>query len=46
MDMWIGQCASDVNEMPTSVQKDDEQHNIQDIQHNSPPSITKDEKKI
>lgn len=30
MNMWNGQCASIVNEMSSSAQVDDEQHNIQD----------------
>lgn len=34
-----------VNQMRARTQGDDEQYNIQDIQHNSRPSTAKDNKK-
>jgi 5-methylcytosine-specific restriction endonuclease McrBC GTP-binding regulatory subunit McrB len=42
MDMWNGQRASVVNQMPASAQEDDAQHTTE---QNSPASATKDKKK-
>ena len=43
--MWNGQRASVVNQMPASAQDDDDHHNMQIGQQNSPASATKDKKK-
>ena len=45
MDMWNGQRASVVNQMPASAQEDDDHHSMQTTQQNSPASATKDKKK-
>jgi hypothetical protein len=45
MDMWNGQRTSVVNQMPTSVQEDDDHHSIQTIQQTSHASATNDRKK-
>lgn len=43
--MWNEKCASVVNQMPTSVQEDYEEHSIWDTQQNSPLSTIKEKRK-
>lgn len=44
--MWNQQRVSVVNQILANAQNDGEQHDIQHMQWNSLPSITKDPKKI
>lgn len=46
MNMWNGQCANVVNQMPANTQKNYEHHSIQSIQHKSPPNTTKIKKEF
>ena len=45
MDIWNGQRASVVNQMPASTQKDDDHYSMQTTQQHSPTNTTKDKKK-
>lgn len=44
MNMQNGHYAIVVNQIPTNVQDDDEHHNVQNTQHNSPQNTTKQTK--